>query len=101
MAKKEKFSSLINGIIGNDNPSEEPNKNISQTKETVSRGPGRPKNPLTKELARTSFVAEKDLIRKLKFISVASDKLLQDIISQSFKNFISQWEAEHGKIKLP
>lgn len=95
MAKRD-LSSLVNGIIGSNNPAPDNNQNPEE-----KRSVGRPKRDSSKEEVRATFVGDKNTMRKLKFIAVADDCLLKDIINKSFENFIAQWEAERGEINLP
>lgn len=95
MAKKD-LSSLVNGIIGNNN------NDTDSTQQTIEKkSVGRPKKDNSKEETRATFVIEKDLLRKIKFIAVADDCLLKDIVNKSLETYIDKWEQERGEINLP
>lgn len=49
---------------------------------------------------RATFIIQKQLLRKLKFISLMDTRLLKDIISESLTATVEEWEKENGKIKL-
>lgn len=95
MAKRD-LSSLVNGIIGNDNATQNNSPNPD-----MKRSVGRPKKDSSKEEVRATFVGDKNIMRKLKFIAVADDCLLKDIINKSFEKYIVEWEKERGEINLP
>lgn len=95
MAKKN-LSSLVSGIIGNENPTSE--NNLQNPKVNTTRPVGRPKKESTSELIRTTIVVEKQLIRKLKMIAASDDLNLQTAIGAALEMYIKQWESENGKL---
>lgn len=122
MAKKN-LASLMNGIMGDPKP-QEPTISETPTNEPVSEphssevteemkesleakrysNVGRPKKGTTntkKEETRATFIVDPELIRKLKYISLVESSLLKDIVSEALTNYISAWEVENGKIRLP
>lgn len=50
---------------------------------------------------RATFIVNPELVRKLKYISLAEGRLLKDVVSMAMTEFIDQWEVENGRIKLP
>lgn len=103
MAKKN-LTSLVSGFIGNENKDEEAQIEIkvgtvSDTK--TKKGPGRPKKIKEGgETEKTTFVGDRQLIRKLKFIAILEDCLLKDVIDDAFKTYIEHWEKENGAIPV-
>ena len=67
------------------------------------KGPGRPKKVRTGEEDATkgTFVADRQVIRKLKFIALVEDCLLKDVIDDAFKTYIEKWEKKNGEIPKP
>lgn len=110
MAKKN-LSSLMSGIMGTDererteaNPSaSEEIRQIPLEKESVPvapRKPGRPKKDEAKKEIRATFIVDPELVRKVKYISLMDDRLQKDVINDALTEYISNWESEHGKIKM-
>lgn len=65
---------------------------------------GRPRKgetPVKTEEIRATFIVDPSLVRKMKYISLVEGNLLKDVIGVALENYISQWEAENGKIRLP
>ena len=50
--------------------------------------------------ARTTFIVDPELIRKVKYISLVESSLLKDVISEALTSYIEAWESENGKIRL-
>lgn len=100
MAKRD-LSSLVNGIIGNASAIDSETVPTPQIPKEQKRNAGRPKNENSKEEVRATFVVEKELLRKIKFIAVADDCMLKDIINKAIRQFTTQWEFERGEINLP
>ena len=66
---------------------------------------GRPKgrkngNPKPRE-ERATFIVDKDLTRKLKYIALMETKLYKNVISEALSRYIERWESENGVINLP
>lgn len=125
MARKKDIDNLISGIIGeseNNTPTgqgQEKTEIPNPVVEALSITPemeeqlnklrrekvGRPKgsgvrSDKTKE-GRATFVVDMELVRKVKYISLADSRLLKDIISEALNTYISKWEDRNGIIKLP
>lgn len=120
---KKDISNLINGIVGNDPAplrAEDEQGNIpKETAEALNLSPdleeklnavrrakvGRPKKYSEEERRerenRATFVVSRDLVRKVKYISLLDSKLLKDIIAEALTSYIEKWEDQHGKINLP
>ena len=66
---------------------------------------GRPRgrkngNPKPRE-ERATFIVDKDLTRKLKYIALMETKLYKDVISEALSSYIERWKGENGTINLP
>lgn len=66
---------------------------------------GRPKgrksgNPKPRE-ERATFIVDKALTRKLKYIALMETKLYKNIISEALSGYIERWESKNGTINLP
>ena len=67
--------------------------------------PGRPKgresgNPNPRE-NRATFIIDRDLTRKLKYIALMETRLYKDVVSEALRSFVEGWESENGTINLP
>ena len=125
MAKKDRLANLI-GSITEAPRKEEPkastmdgNKVPSELVEELGIAPemeaklnevrqsrvGRPKgsrNGEPKEREnRATFIVEKGLTRKLKYIALMETKLYKDVISEALSSYVERWEKNNGKINLP
>lgn len=107
MAKKN-LHSLMSGIIGPDNnidtPVETPNNPTTlptNNQTTTKPRPGRPKKSLIKDEKRMTLAVSADLLRKVKYISLMDDRLLQDVVNEALLSYVAQWEEENHKIKMP
>lgn len=124
MARNKKIASLIQGIVG-----ETPSTPVPTSTETGDVSPelveslditpemeealnaarkrrvGRPKKDALSRKnpneGRATFVVDNDLIRKIKYISLADTILLKDAIAEALSDYISKWEAQNGEINLP
>ena len=43
----------------------------------------------------------REIVRKVKYISLMDSKLLKDVIAEALTSYIEKWEDENGKINLP
>ena len=50
---------------------------------------------------RATFIVEKGLTRKLKYIALMETKLYKDVISEALSSYVERWEKNNGKINLP
>lgn len=103
MAKKN-LSSLMDGILGNTTPPEHQNEDKTAEPDSTRRGAGRPKKGEVispNNDVRATFIGDRDVMKKLKYIAFAEDSMLRDVIDKAFKAFIANWESEKGKITLP
>lgn len=123
MARNKKIASLIQGIVG-ETPAPVPN--VTETGDVTpelvealeitpemeealnavrKRKVGRPKkNSIptgTANEGRATFIVDNDLIRKVKYISLADAKLLKDVIGEALSAYVSKWEEENETIRLP
>lgn len=111
----KKLTSVMNGIMGNP-PQLEENEveevvsveettkpNTKSTPKVEKKGPGRPKKITSGEedSAKGTFVADRQVIRKLKFIALVEDCLLKDVIDEALKAYIEKWEKKNGEIPKP
>lgn len=111
MAKKN-LTSLISGIMGENIESasiesqapeitSEMQENLeSKRRQNVGRpkksSPAKPSNE-----TRATFIVDADVVRKLKYISLAEGQLLKEVINTALTSYIDEWESENGKIRLP
>lgn len=123
MARNKKIASLIQGIVG-DTPTPVPTSTETgdvspELVETLEITPemeealnaarkrkvGRPKKDAIRQGAtnegRATFIVDNDLIRKVKYISLADARLLKDVIGEALSAYVSKWEAENETIRLP
>ena len=129
MAKKDRLKSLLGAIT--DSPKQEPQEAVTasameddnrvasevvqelgishemeeQLNEVRRARVGRPKgrkngNPKPRE-ERATFIVDKDLTRKLKYIALMETKLYKNVIAEALSSYIERWEGENGVINLP
>lgn len=67
------------------------------------RGLGRPrgKQPAKPREHRATFIVPKEIIRKLKYISLADTRTYKDTVGEALQGYIDQWEKKNGIINLP
>lgn len=119
MAKKD-LSKLVGGIIG-DTPTQETKGRgdldhgvaeamgitpdmEAQLNALRRQNTGRPRGTGRKEKSneiRATFVVDPDLVRKVKYISLAEGRLHKDVIGEALSRYISEWEEQNGTINLP
>ena len=113
MAKKN-LASLMSGIMG-DAKFSIPEETSSTTQEVpVSvvteemkenleakrrQNVGRPRKQTTE--VRATFIVDPEVVRKLKYVSLAEGSLLKDVIAEALNSYLDTWESENGKIRLP
>jgi len=65
---------------------------------------GRPKKYTEAELRerenRATFIVSKDLVRKVKYISLMDSRLVKDVVAAALSEYIAKWETENGIINL-
>lgn len=129
MAKKDRLKSLLGAIT--DSPTQEPQEAVTasameddkrvasevvqelgishemeeQLNEVRRARVGRPKgrkngNPKPRE-ERATFIVDKDLTRKLKYIALMETRLYKNVIAEALSSYIERWEGENGVINLP
>lgn len=49
---------------------------------------------------RATFILKKELVTKLKYISVVETRTLKSMLSEILGNFVAEWERENGTINL-
>ncbi len=118
MAKKN-LASLMKGIMGDAKPTI-PEETSSTTQEVpVSvvteemkenleakrrQNVGRPRKGETGKQTnevRATFIVDPEVVRKLKYVSLAEGSLLKDVIAEALNSYLATWESENGKIRLP
>lgn len=115
MAKKN-LHSLMSGIIGDNDPlpsnahvepsvapqhSPESVSSKTQPDSTTKRGPGRPKKNDGNDNTRATFIVSAELLRKIKYISLMDERLQSEVVGEALSLYVSKWENDNGKIKLP
>lgn len=95
MKKKADLAGIVGGIIGTASESAP-----VQTTAKPKRSGG---IKMTQEGAeiRATFIVQRDLVRKIKYIGLAEQKMYKDVINSALASFVTQWENTHGKIELP
>lgn len=95
MAKKTDLAGLVGGIIGKPAPG-------SNSNNSIPHGDESPRNNSRKPAPfRATFVCDPELIRKIKYIGLASGRMHKDVITSALSEYIAAWEQEHGTIVLP
>lgn len=95
MAKKKDLAGLVGGIIGK-------TATMPETTPTTATESGSAKSNKDKAaVIRATFVCDPELIRKIKYIGLASGRLHKDVVSDALSEYIARWETEHGTISLP
>lgn len=83
MSKKD-FSKGLDSLLG-EGPTTKKSKPVqSKTRET-----------------RATFIVNEAKLEKIKSLARTEGILIKDILDKALENFISKWEAKHGKIKNP
>lgn len=59
------------------------------------------KNAKKLQEVRATFIVDADLLRKVKYISLAEGELLKNVISEALNAYINKWETNNHRIKLP
>lgn len=112
MAKK-KLSALMQTIMGERiENTEQPSTVSSQTESisvrasasvvpetTIRRAKGRPRTVSNETVA--SFKIEKELLMKLKYISLMENSMQKEILHNALCQFFAEWESKHGTIPVP
>lgn len=65
---------------------------------------GRPKgrkNGNPNRQNRATFIVDRDVTRKLKYIALMETRTYTDVVSEALLGYIDRWESEHGEINLP
>ncbi|MBR4305491.1 MAG: hypothetical protein IKT78_01455 [Ruminiclostridium sp.] len=121
MAKKDRLKNLL-GNIGESLNEPQPQQENSVAKEVVEElgitpemeeqlnlirrsKVGRPQgrkngNPKPRE-DRATFIVDRDVVRKLKYIALMDMKLYKNVINEALSGYIAQWEQNNGAINLP
>lgn len=111
MAKKN-LASLMDGILGDSNTNDETTAKAPQITESMNADlqtkryekVGRPRKNEEKVASkdiRATIIADSDVMRKIKYISVVDGILIKDVIGDALQKKIEDWETENGKIKFP
>lgn len=123
MAKKKDIAKLVRAIAGSEPqplPREDENGNIpTETVEALHVSDelveklnkvrkakvGRPRKYDEAERRerefRATFVVSRELVRKVKYISLMDSRLLKDVIAEALSKYIAEWETSNGIINLP
>ena len=49
---------------------------------------------------RATFIVSKEIVRKVKYISLKDSRLLKDVIADALNGYITEWETKNGIINL-
>lgn len=109
MAKKN-LASLMSGLMGDQNEdtstqAAELNQTSEQAQAQAKPKRGRPRKTETdtcgsKEI-RATFIVDSEMVRKIKYISLAENRMLKDVMSDALASYIESWESRNGEINLP
>ena len=107
MAKKN-LHNLMSGIIGDNtgqgsNDVMEPQNNLEDAspKSNVSSTPRRGRPKKENDDTRTTLIISAELLRKIKYVSLMENSTLKDIVDDALSLYVSKWEQDNGKIRLP
>ena len=122
MARKKDIAKLVSALAGNEPailPSEDEQGNLpTETAEAlhidsdleeklnkVRRAKvGRPRKFTEREIRerenRATFIVSKELVRKVKYISLKDSKLVKDVVAAALSEYITKWETANGIINL-
>lgn len=122
MARKKDIASLIKGIVGDEPailPSADEQGNLptstaealhidSDLEEKLNQvrraKVGRPRKYDEAERRerenRATFIVSKELVRKVKYISLKDSRLVKDIVADALSEYITEWETKNGVINL-
>lgn len=50
---------------------------------------------------RATFIVDKSVTRKLKYISLMETKLYKDVVAEALQEYINKWESVNGEINIP
>lgn len=110
-------SRLMSGGVGGEQPENEPknDKNseispqmVEALNERRTQNVGRPKNaerrPQEEGLrygdTRATFIVKKDIVRKLKYISLKDTKTQKELIGGILSDYVAKWEKQNGIINI-
>ena len=68
------------------------------------RNVGRPRKGETGKQTnevRATYIVNPEIVRKLKYVSLAEGSLLKDVIAEALNAYLDAWESENGRIRLP
>lgn len=109
MAKKN-LASLMSGLMGDQ--TSDTNGQVSELDQTSEQAlstskpkRGRPRKSETNTSGsneiRATFIVDSELVRKMKYISLAEDRMLKDVMSDALTSYVGWWESKNGEINLP
>jgi len=104
MATKNKANSLVGNILGgNSEPKMQEDKAPIAAPVLVTADEKRPSTEKgTKEgETRATFIVNKELVKKVKYISLVGGSQIKDEINAALEAHIQKWEAANGAIQLP
>lgn len=94
MSKKKVSLEAIDDILGTGEPQE---SNVETTTEQKQARPGRPKE---EEYESRTFRVRKELVQKLRIISMTEGRLQKDILDFALGSVIARYEEKHGAIDI-
>lgn len=96
MSKKKVSLEAIDDILGTGEPQEN-NESVETTTRKKYAKPGRPKE---EEYESRTFRVRKELVQKLRIISMTEGRLQKDILDFALGNVIARYEEKHGVIDI-
>ena len=94
MAKRKDFRGVIDGIIG-PAPTEQKAPAPSESTPTAA-----PKAAAPSAEIRATFIVEAGIIRKIKFIGLATGMMHKRVVAEALSEYVAKYEAEHGPINI-
>ncbi len=99
MANKNKANSLVSNLLAG-NTKRQAETTVDNT-EQASSSPCRSVEAGCKEGdARTTFVLNKELVKKVKYIALKEGCSIKTKVTEGLTCIVDSWEAKNGEIKL-
>lgn len=112
MAKQKDLKEFTDGILGA--PKEEQQElpqplvselrlspEMEETLSAVRRAKAEQRAESPRRQDKTTFLVDREIIRRIKYISLATDRQMKDIIAEALQGYLDKWESRNGKIYIP